>query len=89
MDDDSNCEAGIISFPNGKTLSGQTGQGLNEITLREEFARLNEQTGSITLSSGVQVRVSDKSLVDSLEGTTYGNMPRWLARKQLFSYTED
>ncbi len=23
MDDDSNCEARIISFPNGKTLSGQ------------------------------------------------------------------
>ncbi len=69
VDDDSNCEAKIISFPNGKTLSGQAAQGLYEITLREEFARLNELTGSITLTSGVQARVSDKSLVDSLEGT--------------------
>jgi hypothetical protein len=68
-DDDSNCEAEIISFPNGKTLSGQTAQGLYKITLREEFTRLNELTGSITLSSGVQARISDKSLVDSLEGT--------------------
>jgi hypothetical protein len=68
MDDDSNCEVGIISFPNG-TLGGQTAQGLYEITLREEFARLNELTGSITLTSGVQAHVSDKSLVDSLEGT--------------------
>jgi hypothetical protein len=69
MDDDSNCEAGIISFPNGKPLSGQTAQGLYKITLREEFTRLNELTGSITLSSGVQARISDKSLVDSLEET--------------------
>jgi hypothetical protein len=29
---------GIISFPNGKTLSGQAAQGLYKITLREEFA---------------------------------------------------
>jgi hypothetical protein len=35
---------GIISFPNGKTLGGQTAQGLYEVTLREEFARLNELT---------------------------------------------
>jgi hypothetical protein len=69
MDDDSNCEAGIISFPNVKTLGGQTAQGFYEITLREEFTRLNELTRSITLSSGVQARASDKSLVDSLEGT--------------------
>ncbi len=67
MDDDSNCEVRIISFPNGKTLGGQTAQGLYKIMLREEFARLNELTGSITPTSGVQARVSDKSLVDSLE----------------------
>ncbi len=69
MDDDSNCETGIISFPNGKTLGGQTAQGLYEVTLREEFARLNELTGSLTLTSGVQARAGDKSMVDSLEGT--------------------
>jgi hypothetical protein len=69
IDDNSNCEVGIISFPNGKTLGGQTAQGLYENTVREEFVRLNELTGSITLSSGVQACVSDKSLVDSLEGT--------------------
>jgi hypothetical protein len=69
MDDDSNCKSKIISFPNSKTLSGQAAQGLYEITLREEFARMNELTGSITLSSGIPASVSDKSLVDSLEGT--------------------
>jgi hypothetical protein len=42
---------------------------LYEVTLREEFARLNEFTGSLTLTSGVQARAGDKSMVDSLEGT--------------------
>jgi hypothetical protein len=69
LDDGSNCEAGIISFPNGKTIGGQAAQGLYEITLREEFVRLNELTGSLTLTSGVQAMAGDKSMVDSLEGT--------------------
>jgi hypothetical protein len=42
---------------------------LFEITLREEFAKMNELTGTITLFSGAQARVVDKSLMDSLEGT--------------------
>ncbi len=69
LDDESRCEIGIVTFPDGKTLSGQAAQGLNEITLREEFARLNELTGSLTLTSGVQAAARDKSIVDSLEGT--------------------
>jgi hypothetical protein len=32
MDDNSYSEAGIISFPDDKTLSGQEAQGLYEIT---------------------------------------------------------
>jgi hypothetical protein len=54
MDNDSNCETGIISFPNGKTLGGQTAQGLYEVMLREEFARLNKLARSLTLTLGVQ-----------------------------------
>jgi hypothetical protein len=54
MDNYSNCETGIISFSNGKTLGGQTAQGLYEVMVREEFARLNKLTGSLTLTSGVQ-----------------------------------
>jgi hypothetical protein len=57
---------GIVTLPNGKVLNGQ---GLYEITLREEFARLDELTGSLTLTSGVQAAAGDKSIVDSLEGT--------------------
>jgi hypothetical protein len=69
LDDDSACEAGMVTLPNGKVLNGLASQGLYEITLREEFARLNELTGSLTLTSGVQARAADKSIVDSLEGT--------------------
>jgi hypothetical protein len=69
LDDDSRCEVGIITLPDSKVLDGQAAQGLYEITLREEFARLNELTGSLTLTSGVQAAAGDKSIVDSLEGT--------------------
>jgi hypothetical protein len=59
LDDNSNYEAGVINFSNGKKIEGQP----------EEFSKMNELTGMFMLSSGIQARVSDKSLVDSLEGT--------------------
>jgi hypothetical protein len=49
LDDDSNLEAGVISFSNGKNMGCQTSQGLYKIMLREEFAKMNELTGSVTL----------------------------------------
>ncbi len=69
LDDESRCEVGIVTLPDGKALEGQAAQGLYEITLREEFSRLNELTGSLTQTSGVQAAAGDKSIVDSLEGT--------------------
>jgi hypothetical protein len=60
---------GVVTLPDGRVLNGQVAQGLYEITLREEFARLNELTGSLTLTLGVQAAAGDKSIVDSLEGT--------------------
>jgi hypothetical protein len=69
LDDESRCEVGIVTLPNGKVLNGQVAQGLYKITLREEYARLNKLTGSLTLTSGVQAAARDKSIVDSLEGT--------------------
>ncbi len=68
LDDESRCEVGIVTLPDGKVLNGQVAQGLYEITLREEYARLNELTGRLTLTSGVQAAAGDKSIVDSLEG---------------------
>jgi hypothetical protein len=79
LDDDSRCDVGMATLPDGKVMNGLAAQGLYEITLREEFARLNELTGSLTLTSGVQARAADKSIVDSLEGTGCGSMPPWPA----------
>ncbi len=69
LDDESSCEVGMVTLLDGKVLSGLASQGLYEITLREEFARMNELTGSLTLTSGVEARAADKSVTDSLEGT--------------------
>jgi hypothetical protein len=45
-----------------------------KIMLREEFSKMNELTGTIVLSSGVQERVSDKSPVDSWRTLWCGGM---------------
>jgi hypothetical protein len=51
----------MIQFPIGMTLGGQTAQRLYEITLRQEFAMMNELTGMITVSSGIQTRLLYKT----------------------------
>ncbi len=69
LDNDDNCEVGTVTTSGGMALKGVVAQGLYEITLTEEFARMNELTGSLTLTSGVQARATDESISDSLEGT--------------------
>ncbi len=69
MVDDRNCKVGIIKFPVEKTLGGQIAQTVCEIKFKEEFAKVNKHTYTITLSSCLQTRVSDKSMVDGLLGT--------------------
>jgi hypothetical protein len=51
------------------TTEGQTAQAIYEITLREEFAKMNELTGTITFPSGLQTRALDNNIVDGLKGT--------------------
>jgi hypothetical protein len=69
LDDESRCEVGIVTPSRWQGAERLGGAGLYEITLREEYARLNELTGSLTLTPGVQAAAGDKSIVDSLEGT--------------------
>jgi hypothetical protein len=69
LDDESSCKVGMVTLRDGKVLSGLASQGLYEITLREEFTRMNELTGSLMLTSGVQASAADRSISDSLEGT--------------------
>jgi hypothetical protein len=42
LNDDSNSEVGAVTLQDGKVLGGMASQGLYEITLREEFARMND-----------------------------------------------
>ncbi len=48
MDVHSNCVGGVIT----KTIGSQIAQGLFKITLREEFVKMNELTGTITCLPG-------------------------------------
>jgi hypothetical protein len=66
--DDSRCEVGIVTLPDGRVLDGQAAQGLYEITLREEFARLNELTGSLTLTSGARLLLETRALWTAWRG---------------------
>ncbi len=45
------------------------GQAIYEITVLEEYAKLNDLTSTITLASGISAKVADLSLSDSVEGT--------------------
>jgi hypothetical protein len=87
LDDESRCEVGIVIFPDGKTLDGQAAQGLYEITLREKFARLNELTGSLTLTSGVQAAAETGASWTALREQWCGSMTPWPARKPSFGCT--
>ncbi len=49
LDNNSNYEAGVINFSNGKTIEGQPAQGLYKFTQKEEFSKMNELTGMFLL----------------------------------------
>jgi hypothetical protein len=88
LDDDNRCEAGMVTLPDGKVLNGLASQGLYEITLREEFARLNELTGSLTLTSGVQARAADRASWTAWRARWCGSMTSWTARRPSSGCTE-
>jgi hypothetical protein len=48
----------------------QTAHSVLEITLQEEYGKINEATGTIKISGGVQGKLADLSVRDSLMGTT-------------------
>jgi hypothetical protein len=51
--DDSNCKTAVIQLPNGKTLGGQIAQAKYKTMEREDFAKMKELSGMITLASGI------------------------------------
>jgi hypothetical protein len=67
--DGSYCETGVLELPGGRKIGGQATQAIYEITVLEEYTKLNDLTGTITVASGISAKVGDLSLTDPVEGT--------------------
>jgi hypothetical protein len=59
----------VLELPGGRKIGGQAAQAMYEITVLEEYAKLNDLTGTITVASGISAKVGDLTLTDSVEGT--------------------
>jgi hypothetical protein len=68
LDNYGNCEVGLFKF-NGVTLKNQMATAMYEIYVRQEWARANDLTGTIKLSEYLMGTTTDRTLVDSGEGT--------------------
>jgi hypothetical protein len=69
LDAGHNCDRGDLKM-GSDSYSYQAAQSVLEITLQEEYGRINEATGTIKLPGGVQGKLADLSARDSLMGTT-------------------
>ena len=65
---DSKCSVGNFAVADKIVAAGQTAQAIYHITTRTEQARVNDIEMTIKMASGIRARISDKSVVDSLEG---------------------
>jgi hypothetical protein len=68
LDNDGNCEVGLYKV-NGVPLRNQMATAMYEIYVRQEWARANDLTGTIKLSEYLMGTTTDRTLVDSGEGT--------------------
>jgi hypothetical protein len=59
LTDRSYCETGVLELPGGRKIGGQA---IYEITVLEEYAKLNDLTSTITVASGISTKVGDLSL---------------------------
>jgi hypothetical protein len=69
LTDGSYCETGVLELPGGRKTGGQATQAIYEITVLEEYAKLNDLTGTSTVASGIWAKVGNLSLADPAEGT--------------------
>jgi hypothetical protein len=51
-------------------IGGHPTQGICDVTVLEEYAKLNHLTGTITVASGLTANAADLSLIDWVEGTS-------------------
>jgi hypothetical protein len=68
LDNNGNCEVGLYEV-NGVPLRNQMATAMYEIYVRQEWARANDLTGTIKLSEYLMGTTTDRTLVDSGEGT--------------------
>jgi hypothetical protein len=68
LDNNGNCEVGLFEV-NGVPLTSQLANAMYEIYVRQEWARANDLTGTIKLSEYLMGTTTDRTLVDSGEGT--------------------
>jgi hypothetical protein len=68
LDNNGNCEVGLFEV-NGVPLRSQMATAMYEIYVRQEWARANNLTGTIKLSEYLMGTTTDRTLVDSGEGT--------------------
>jgi hypothetical protein len=68
LDDGHHCQTGSVSIGN-KVLEYQATQTILEVTLMEEFAKVNDVHGLIRLPGGIQAKVANQTISDSLVGT--------------------
>jgi hypothetical protein len=68
LDNNGNCEVGLYEV-NGVPLRNQIATAMYEIYVRQEWARVNDLSGTIKLSEYLMGTTTDRTLVDSGEGT--------------------
>jgi hypothetical protein len=68
LDNNNNCEVGLYEV-NGVPLRSQVASAMYKIYVRQEWARANDLTGTIKLSEYLMGTTTDRTLVDSGEGT--------------------
>ncbi len=72
VDINNNCEVGTYEY-DGKEYTKQVVLASYEVLLRQEWARANNITGMLTMASGVIAPTTDRSIMDSAEGTYVWN----------------
>jgi hypothetical protein len=69
LDSGHHCSRDTLHLGDGGKHDYQSAQTVIELTLTEEFAKINELTGKICLPGDLVARAADKSIRDSIMGT--------------------
>ncbi len=68
LDVGNNCEVGVYEV-NKVELGGQVTQAIYEVNIRQEWAKVNDLTGTLKLAESLRTATTNRAVVDSGEGT--------------------